>query len=1130
MPFTAPITWQTSRRKLRGFVLDRASGRPVPGVVVAVRIEPDQKVYTNLGLLVSDSAGYVAFDLAPYLARFTARPVAIWVRAIGDYGASQRVETRLDTEEFGYDFLIRVDARTIRRLSNGSVQLPSVQSPDLTDWEISPHSFVTKSEARLGEGGCQVPHPNTLAERELRFARVVYVTRPEISDSADIDTYPVNPLLPVWDFEMPRDVRFGFVLEFSQRWYPIGHSTGQLLYSLALAPCESVNLAVIDWEREDRLRRQDQVTAREALFHEQRRDRVIDESVTGALRENQNGWSVMAGHSHGDSATGEADLTSIVGFPLQVGATAANMFGIGGSIANTSGTRDLTANSLQDLHDRVLQSTSVVRSLSSTVIVQATQRESNVIQTRTVTNHNHCHALTVQYFEVLRHFKVVTEYERRRRVVLIPYVVSQFDRDSALRLRMILELVLLDPKLRGAFNALARLSIGEDAYGVAAPTVTPPAASTPTGPDYASGQHSFTVNANEVKQTGLLIEPGSQVQASATGQGIKFSFDLGAGYGPAGETRIATQPFPASGKHEYALMAQIGGEFYEIGAGATFTTQYGGSLRLLFNDWKLDDNKGSAEVEVAITRPAPVPQPPAPEPSEEPEPQVEGPTEQGDLVIEQLLLNHLNANLGYYSRLVWLLQDPTSRRIMLEGALMNRPDLLFAINDTPIATSGNYVAFALDTGEDLEALRGDDDRSNPPQVGLATFPTRGVFAEAMLGHCNACETRDVTRFWKWEESPCEHAPTIEGITPGPRGQTPTIQPATLPSPVVQITQPAPAPDPVGLAAALTLLGRGDVFRDMSGLKEVQELLDGLVSGTVDLAKAQELAGDAKKAIGAGGGTDSPSARPRGPIMAEQTPEQRYDNLQVARQAAASASDMGWDDATTQEMTRGIMGGFASSPLGMLADIALGVTGPHSNPWNQDRQWTDQVPGGTATFAQEYHTWVAANYDAHNDEEMLCNWFPLRLLVEYAAGHGLRVRLRYWPGNAPTDGSGERDWDEDTILVLDSHGGKFASKDAYYKKVKSTVTAKMLAKLNTVAITRAQTRVGDLLLYNNGEDTNKYWHAEVIVGATATDLTAQSGTTPKAVPQDREEVTGGGAVPAGAYGGSPRRWAFQQFAP
>jgi len=259
-------------------------------------------------------------------------------------------------------------------------------------------------------------------------------------------------------------------------------------------------------------------------------------------------------------------------------------------------------------------------------------------------------------------------------------------------------------------------------------------------------------------------------------------------------------------------------------------------------------------------------------------------------------------------------------------------------------------------------------------------------------------------------------------------------------------------------------------------------------------------------------------------MAEQTPEERYDNLQVARQAAAAASEMGWDDATTQEVTKGILGSRSSSPLGMLTDLVLGATGPHVNPWKQDRQWTDQVPGGTATFATEYHTWVAANYNAHNDEAMLCNWFPLKLLVEYAASHGLRVRLRYWPGTAPTDG-GERSWDTTRIYTHDSHGGTFASKDDYYNKVKSTVTARMIGELNTVAITRAQAQAGDLILYDNSD---RYWHAEVIVGATATDLTVQAGNTPKTVPADSQEVTGGGAVPGGAYGASPRRWSFQQF--
>src|SRR5439155_23181805 len=98
--------------------------------------------------------------------------------------------------------------------------------------------------------------------------------------------------------------------------------------------------------------------------------------------------------------------------------SADHAFGV--AVTNSWGERDLEAGSLQDLHDKVTQATGYVRSLNSTVIVQASQAERNLVQTRRVANHNHCHALTIQYYEVLRHFRLQTEFVRRRKAVLIP--------------------------------------------------------------------------------------------------------------------------------------------------------------------------------------------------------------------------------------------------------------------------------------------------------------------------------------------------------------------------------------------------------------------------------------------------------------------------------------------------------------------------------------------------------------------------------------------------------------------------------------------------------------------------------------------------------------------------------------
>lgn len=119
--------------------------------------------------------------------------------------------------------------------------------------------------------------------------------------------------------------------------------------------------------------------------------------------------------------------------------------------------------------------------------------------------------------------------------------------------------------------------------------------------NYFCGSKSFRVNATSISDTGLLIKKGSSIQAVASGQGIKFThLDLGGGYGPQGENRIAQRPFPGVGLHELALLAQVGADFYEIGAGANITASNEGTLQFQFNDWKLDDNSGSAQVNITV--------------------------------------------------------------------------------------------------------------------------------------------------------------------------------------------------------------------------------------------------------------------------------------------------------------------------------------------------------------------------------------------------------------------------------------------------------------------------------------------------------------------------------------------------
>ena len=193
---------------------------------------------------------------------------------------------------------------------------------------------------------------------------------------------------------------------------------------------------------------------------------------------------------------------------------------------------------------------------------------------------------------------------------------------------------------------------------------------------------------------------------------------------------------------------------------------------------------------------------------------------------------------------MWVLMDAVERRLYLEAALKDRPDILDGMDDKPIAISGNHVAFQYTSPSLLS--------SKPSAPGediedIVTLPTRGLFAEAQMGHCNSCEKRDVTRNSDWTEMIAETPPEISGISPGPKGIAPSITQGQLPTNVIQITQPQAAPDPTGLANALSVLKTPDIFRAMAGLGEVSKLLGELAKASGD-ANSKALALQAKEKV------------------------------------------------------------------------------------------------------------------------------------------------------------------------------------------------------------------------------------------------------------------------------------------
>ncbi len=141
-------------------------------------------------------------------------------------------------------------------------------------------------------------------------------------------------------------------------------------------------------------------------------------------------------------------------------------------------------------------------------------------------------------------------------------------------------------------------------------------------------------------------------------------------------------------------------------------------------------------------------------------------------------------------------------------------------------------------------------RAAPFRVSV---PTRGVFAEAVQGACNACEKKDETRFWRWEESPVPDSPTeIAPIDTSSRRAAPSdLTAKDLPAPIVNIQNAPAAPAPTGLGAAMELLGKSGIFKDMTGLEGTQNLaLQSLLANTDAAKHYVDKAVDIAKAAGA----------------------------------------------------------------------------------------------------------------------------------------------------------------------------------------------------------------------------------------------------------------------------------------
>ena len=260
------------------------------------------------------------------------------------------------------------------------------------------------------------------------LGKLTLVNRTPISQPIDVTNF--HNQIETAPVALPKasTLGLGYVVHMQQTWIPAGMSLGDIVYSLPLAPGEQQRIAIEESVKTLTDRTIETFSVDELQTFRETQDSSALAVFRSAFDEAARGGSHLDSSSTTASAAAEAS-TGIVGAIFGGG-------GVSGGFSNSSSSgntnswqntsRDFTSNAAQDMHSALNRVAAASRRGSQTSIRVASETERTQVTTRIVTNHNKGHALTMQWWQVLRHFSVTSEVDDVQLVCFVPLELVQF--------------------------------------------------------------------------------------------------------------------------------------------------------------------------------------------------------------------------------------------------------------------------------------------------------------------------------------------------------------------------------------------------------------------------------------------------------------------------------------------------------------------------------------------------------------------------------------------------------------------------------------------------------------------------------------------------------------------------------
>jgi hypothetical protein len=181
--------------------------------------------------------------------------------------------------------------------------------------------------------------------------------------------------------------------EWKQTWTLKGFSRGRLLQSLALAPQEDTTIELLTWDRRRKTLDQSSSTETEQTMEDEQKTQDSNEVLRELTRKD------------------EFELKVAGSLDVQYNGGTVNVK-IGGqaSADRKSNAEDVTRNTTKSITEGLHKSSAKVRTQRSSKVTETTEIGSEQRITRKIRNPNLCHTLNLDYFEILTHYLVTTEF------------------------------------------------------------------------------------------------------------------------------------------------------------------------------------------------------------------------------------------------------------------------------------------------------------------------------------------------------------------------------------------------------------------------------------------------------------------------------------------------------------------------------------------------------------------------------------------------------------------------------------------------------------------------------------------------------------------------------------------------